>query len=75
MTTATEKFVSIENVGMEFDTKRARFEALKNLNVTVEQGKFISLIGHSACGKSTLLRSHAKGARFCRPDARGTKTS
>jgi nitrate/nitrite transport system ATP-binding protein len=55
MTTATEKFVSIENVGMEFDTKRGRFEALRNINLTVEQGEFISLIGHSGCGKSTLL--------------------
>ncbi len=55
MTTAAEKFLSIENVGMEFDTKRGRFEALRNINLTVEQGEFISLIGHSGCGKSTLL--------------------
>ena len=28
-----QKFLSIENVGMEFDTKRGRFEALRNVNL------------------------------------------
>ena len=51
----TEKFLSVENVGMEFDTKRGRFEALRNIDLTVDRGEFISLIGHSGCGKSTLL--------------------
>ena len=30
--------------------------ALKNLNLTVEDGEFLCLVGHSGCGKSTLLR-------------------
>ncbi len=51
----TDKFLSVENVGMEFDTKRGRFEALRNIDLTVDRGEFISLIGHSGCGKSTLL--------------------
>ena len=50
-----QKFLSIENVGMEFDTKRGRFEALRDVNLLIQQGEFISLIGHSGCGKSTLL--------------------
>jgi nitrate/nitrite transport system ATP-binding protein len=50
-----QKFLSIENVGMEFDTKRGRFEALRNVNLLINQGEFVSLIGHSGCGKSTLL--------------------
>ncbi len=49
------KFLSIETVGMEFDTKRGRFEALRNVNLNIAQGEFVSLIGHSGCGKSTLL--------------------
>ncbi len=49
------KFLSIENVGMEFETKRGRFEALRDVNLTIEPGEFVSLIGHSGCGKSTLL--------------------
>jgi nitrate/nitrite transport system ATP-binding protein len=50
-----KKFLSIENVGMQFDTKRGMFEALRGVNLAVEEGEFISLIGHSGCGKSTLL--------------------
>ena len=50
-----QKFLSIENVGMEFDTKRGRFEALRDINLQIQPGEFVTLIGHSGCGKSTLL--------------------
>lgn len=32
------------------------FEALKDISITVEDGKFICLLGGSGCGKTTLLR-------------------
>src|SRR6478752_8572804 len=51
----SEKFVSIENVGMEFTGKHGRFVALKNINIGVKKGEFVSIIGHSGCGKSTVL--------------------
>jgi nitrate/nitrite transport system ATP-binding protein len=54
-----DKFLSIENVGMTFDTKRGRFEALRQIDLTIAQGEFVSLIGHSGCGKSTLLNAIA----------------
>lgn len=50
-----QRFLSIENVGMEFETKRGRFEALRDVNLLIQKGEFITLIGHSGCGKSTLL--------------------
>jgi nitrate/nitrite transport system ATP-binding protein len=50
-----QKFLSIENVGMQYETKRGLFEALRQVNLTVQEGEFITLIGHSGCGKSTLL--------------------
>ncbi|ROH87338.1 ATP-binding cassette domain-containing protein [Pseudomethylobacillus aquaticus] len=40
---------------MVFHTKQGRFEALRNINLQVKQGEFVSIIGHSGCGKSTVL--------------------
>lgn len=32
-----------------------KFQALKNISFSIEQGKFVSIVGKSGCGKSTLL--------------------
>jgi nitrate/nitrite transport system ATP-binding protein len=48
-------YVKLENINMEFDTKRGKFVALKNINLTINTGEFISVIGHSGCGKSTVM--------------------
>lgn len=54
-TSAMPAYISIEQVGMRFKTKKGTFEALKDIDLKVNKGEFISLIGHSGCGKSTLL--------------------
>ncbi|MES3040134.1 MAG: ABC transporter ATP-binding protein [Pseudomonadota bacterium] len=51
----SKKFVEISDVGMTFETAKGSFTALRNIDLTIEQGEFITLIGHSGCGKSTLL--------------------
>ena len=48
-------FIQVHNVEMVFTTKKGRFHALREIDLTVEQGEFVTLIGHSGCGKSTLL--------------------
>jgi nitrate/nitrite transport system ATP-binding protein len=50
-----EKFVQLENVGKDFDTKAGRFSVLNKIDLSIARGEFVSLIGHSGCGKSTLL--------------------
>lgn len=49
--------VTAVNVGKIFDGKKgAQVTALEDINLTVAQGEFVSLIGPSGCGKSTLMR-------------------
>ena len=50
-----KKFVEIEGVGMQFDTPKGVFTALRDIDLTIGKGEFVTLIGHSGCGKSTLL--------------------
>ncbi|WP_372981679.1 ABC transporter ATP-binding protein [Marinobacter sediminum] len=40
---------------MAFETPKGSFVALDNLNLKIKKGEFVSLIGHSGCGKSTVL--------------------
>ena len=49
------KYLDITGVGIEFDTNGTKFRALQNVNLKMNKGEFISLIGHSGCGKSTVL--------------------
>ena len=49
------KYLDITGVGIEFDTNGKKYRALQNLNLKLDKGEFVSLIGHSGCGKSTVL--------------------
>ncbi len=48
-------YLDISGVSIDFPTPNGPFKALDNVNLKIEQGEFISLIGHSGCGKSTVL--------------------
>jgi spermidine/putrescine transport system ATP-binding protein len=47
-----EPAIRISNVSKLF----ADFYAVKDINLTIEEGEFFSLLGPSGCGKTTLLR-------------------
>ena len=47
--------LDISNIDMEFPTPKGPFCALKNVDLKIKKGEFVSLIGHSGCGKSTVL--------------------
>lgn len=47
--------ILLENVGKEFGLVRRRTIALRDVNLAIEKGSFVSLCGPSGCGKSTIL--------------------
>lgn len=47
--------VDIINLSKTYGKGENKLEALKNINISVEKGKFITIIGPSGSGKSTLL--------------------
>ena len=48
--------LSIRGVSKRFAVKDGDVEALRGIDLTINKGEFICLIGASGCGKSTLLR-------------------
>ena len=50
-----KNYLKVSQVGIEFPTDGEPFRALQNVNLSIAKGEFISLIGHSGCGKSTVL--------------------
>ena len=47
--------IQINNVSKVYRTKTIETVALNSINLSVEQGSFLSIMGPSGCGKSTLL--------------------
>lgn len=47
--------LDISNIDMTFPTPKGPFTALKGVDLKISKGEFVSLIGHSGCGKSTVL--------------------
>ncbi|MDR9468035.1 MAG: ABC transporter ATP-binding protein [Marinospirillum sp.] len=50
-----DKHLVLTQAGMEFPTPKGAFCALKNVDLSIAKGEFVSIIGHSGCGKSTVL--------------------
>lgn len=48
-------YLSLENMSITFDTDNGPLNVLNDVSLKVDKGEFISLIGHSGCGKSTVL--------------------
>ena len=48
-------YLSIEHLDKSFVRGNLASQVLKDINLNIAKGEFISIIGHSGCGKSTVL--------------------
>ncbi len=49
------KYLELWRLKKQFKTDKGVFVAVRDFSVHVAEGEFISIIGHSGCGKSTVL--------------------
>jgi len=51
--------VKVKNLFVKFEGEQGNVQALEDINFTVREGEFLTILGPSGCGKSTLIRSIA----------------
>ena len=49
------EILRVENLNKSYGKGEAKVDALKNINLNIEQGEFVAIVGQSGSGKSTLL--------------------
>ena len=54
--TPRRRFLTVNGVTKTFQMGADSVQALRSVNLTIDKGEFVCLIGASGCGKSTLLR-------------------
>jgi nitrate/nitrite transport system ATP-binding protein len=48
-------YLELSQVAIDFPTPQGPFTAVTDINLKIRKGEFVSFIGHSGCGKSTVL--------------------
>ena len=48
--------IELKNIGVTFQQNKQDFQAVKNVNLTIEEGEIFGIVGPSGAGKSTLVR-------------------
>ena len=53
--TKAQAHLDLSQVGISFTRGGTTTEVLRDVNLKISKGEFVSIIGHSGCGKSTVL--------------------
>jgi len=53
----SSRYLELRDLTISFSTPRGRYTAVKDVNLMIARGEIVSLIGHSGCGKSTILNA------------------
>jgi len=48
-------FLELKNVSKGFGSNRSRGEVLKDINLAIDKGEFVAIVGYSGAGKTTLI--------------------
>ena len=51
----TSSIIRLENVSMSYNTPLSEVEAINNISFDIKKNEFVSIVGSSGCGKSTIL--------------------
>jgi len=51
-----QAYLKLDHIDKTFTAATPQTEVLKDINLTIERGEYVSIIGHSGCGKSTFLK-------------------
>ena len=58
-------FLKIEGLSKDFSTTLPARPVFADVSFTISKGEFVCIIGHSGCGKTTILNVLAGRARWC----------
>ena len=52
-----DSVLAIRNLSVDYQIEAGRLQALRQVNIDVEKGSIVGVVGESGCGKSTLISS------------------
>lgn len=52
---AGERYLELSGISKVYPTPKGPLTVVEDFNLTMKKGEFVTLIGHSGCGKSTVL--------------------